>query len=388
MTALAGAAVERARMTPPAGEGEGAAVARTLDLAALAGVGRRDRVEVAGFHDRTQDLFERTLTLLEADLREAGQSAAADSSASAPARPFMPEHEDLRSCFLFAEAVGSYATLTELLDAYSPGYLLSQRYDSHPKVSLSEPERLALEEYLEKINAGLEHAHRYLTASAASDFSAEELVELHTVLIAARERSEKVTAILGAHLIGRIEDAVERLHAFRQQARAVQRSVGGIFLVDSEVMFLPTSELIRHVQTIFSGIGNAYLAEHVDGTMLLAARNLLIEVVAFYAYYGRQRIYELYRRNAGMLSSKVVTRHIRTEIHTLFGACQSSNKLILRRVMRDAEREFELSVAAIQAEAERSAVEAVRRLLPDETPPARPAPRGLLRRFIAWLRGA
>ena len=38
-------------------------------------------------------------------------------------------------------------------------------------------------------------------------------------------------------------------------------------------------------------MGNPFVAEHIDGLLLLAARNLLIEAVSFYSYYGKQQIY-------------------------------------------------------------------------------------------------
>ena len=56
--------------------------------------------------------------------------------------------------------------------------------------------------------------------------------------------------------------------------------MSGVFLVDSEVMFIPTQELTNCVNTIFEALGNPYFAEKADGVMLLAARNLLIEVIA------------------------------------------------------------------------------------------------------------
>ncbi len=380
MTAAAGTATGNAFQPQDSGESFAAMATRTLDLAELAGIARGDRVEVDGFNDRTVEMFARTLNLLEADLPPAATAVPAVRREG-----FLPEHEDLRSRFLFAQAVGSYATLSDLLDAYSPGRMLTERYDAHARLTLTDVERAALENYLDRINDGLAHANSYLVASGAQQFSSDELLELHKVLIEARERAQKVTAILGAHLIGQVEHAVERLHAFRQQIRSVQRSVGGIFIVDSEVMFLPTGELIRHVETIFSGVGNAYLAEHIDGTLLLAARNLLIDAVSFYSYYGKHRIYDLYEQNSGMLNRNVITRHIRTEIRQLFSACKASNKLILRRMMHDAEREFELSLEAIQMEAEHSAVEAVRLLLPEREQQQAPPRRGLFGRLLGWF---
>jgi hypothetical protein len=168
----------------------------------------------------------------------------------------------------------------------------------------------------------------------------------------------------------------------------VEKSIDGIFLVDSEVMFIPGNEIIGIVNTLFDAVGNAHLSKNVDGVMLLAARNLLIEVVSFFSYYGKNQIYSALRKSGSTVSTQLITRRIRFEIQKLFEACKKNNRLVLTRVMKDAEREFEISVEAIQHEAEDHAVEAVRLLIPEEEAlPPPPPKRGLFRRFLRWLSG-
>ena len=88
------------------------------------------------------------------------------------------------------------------------------------------------------------------------------------------------------------------------------------------------------------------------------------------------------------MSTQAITRRIRLEIRQLFDACKQDNKLVLTRVMADAQREFEISVETLQVEAERRAVDAVQQLIPPDLPPTLPPPRvGLLRRLVGWLRG-
>ena len=123
-----------------------------------------------------------------------------------------------------------------------------------------------------------------------------------------------------------------------------------------------------------------------DGVLLLAARNLLIDVCAFYAYYGKHQIYNLIEKGGSNVSVATVTARIRREIQTLFEACQQDNRLILTRIMQDAQRDFELSVNAIQVEAEESAVQAVKAFIP-APPPAQEAPRPTLwQRLFGWVR--
>ena len=83
--------------------------------------------------------------------------------------------------------------------------------------------------------------------------------------------------------------------------------------------------------------------------------------------------------------SQRVTTRIRGEIRRLFEACKRDNKLVLTRVMSNAEREFEISVDAIQEEATRVAVEQVKVFIPkQEAPPVEPR-QSLLRRLFGWM---
>src|SRR5688572_9297943 len=83
----------------------------TLDLAALAGIGKDETVKVQALSNRTLELFDRTLAMVDA--------AALPYHADDQSREgFIPEEEGLRARFKFAEALGSYATLNSLLDRY------------------------------------------------------------------------------------------------------------------------------------------------------------------------------------------------------------------------------------------------------------------------------
>ena len=357
----------------------------TLDLAVIARVNRGERVDVVAFDaDRTQELFDRTVRLVD----EQVQGASGDSpSARAPTvLHYVPEHEDLRKRFIFAEAVGSYSALHDLLNGYSPAYQLFTSYEFRVTVNrLTREEVRVLEAYRDQVHAALVHASQYLYDNLSSGFSAEELQELNGILREARERDDCVTTILGMNLIHEVEEAVQRLHALEQKMRSVQATVDGIFLVNSEVMFVPANDLIDIVNTIFSAVGNPHVARNIDGIMLLAARNLLIQVVSFYSYYGRQQIYNVFKRNAVTVNQAAIAHHIRAEIRNLFKACKAENRLVLKRVMAHAEREFELSVDSIREEAESIAIAALGRLMPPAPMPELPPPPGFLRRVASWL---
>ncbi len=356
---------------------------RTIDLAALAGVNRGDRIRVEAITDRTIELFERTIRVLDA---EANDNVPVDRQAPTDKR-FMPEHEDLRQRFIFAEALGSYATLQDLLDAHSPGRLLSQDYEQKVAAGRLTPEqRRILEDYHAQMDQALVHAHQYLLSNIETGFSYDEVHELNEVLLEARERCRRITAILGTDLIYEVEAAVQTLYDFTGKIHSVQKSIDGIFLIDSEVMFIPTNDLIDCVNTIFSAIGNPYVAEHVDGMLLLAARNLLIGVVSFYSYYGKHQIYKVFQKKQATVSRAVLAHQIRHEIKKLFNACRVDNRLMLTRVMNDAERDFEISVGAIQEEATAAAVEVVKLLIPEdvEVPPPPEKP-GLIKRLASWM---
>ena len=94
---------------------------KTLSLTAIAGINHGEEIRVRPIMDGTQDLFEKTLRLL--DQHQAPAESPGSAEAPEPDR-FIPEHQDLRKRFLYAEAVGGYATLSDLIDSYSPGYII------------------------------------------------------------------------------------------------------------------------------------------------------------------------------------------------------------------------------------------------------------------------
>ncbi len=353
----------------------------TLDLAALAGAGRGERIRIERAGDRTLELFDETLGLL-----SAGECGDHNTSPTRTPDRFIPRHRDLRSRFFFAEALGGYDILNDVIDRHAAMLRHSNECAGKLRVQrLSEGEMRRLEEYHEHLQLALRHAHQYLLDNSTLEFSSEELRELHALLRNARERVDHLTTIIGAHLIHEIEMAVQRLHEYHAKIRQVQKSVSGIFLIDKEVMFIDTHELIHCVNTIFKGVGNRYLVDTIDGMLLLAARNLLIEVISFYSYYGKEQVYSLFKKRRGSISPYVITYHIRHEIEQLFEACQQNNKLVLTRLMQTAQREFELSIEAISLEAEEQAVHRVQALLPVPKIPGVPGVK--LRWWQRLLRG-
>ena len=56
----------------------------------------------------------------------------------------------------------------------------------------------------------------------------------------------------------------------------------------------------------------------------------------------------------------VIAMHIRHELRNLFKAVTTDNKLVLTRIMKDVEREFEPSVEASQYETEEFSIEQVK----------------------------
>ncbi len=356
----------------------------TLDLADMAQVGRGDRVSVEPISDDTQELFDRTLALVQEELgpEPAEQRPERRSLASG----FVPQNEDLRAIYLLAEAVGGYEAFNDLVNVHSPGNVLSQDFGDKARDGALPPGDLSkLKDYQEQIRNALRNANAYLRDVAVDEFSREELHQLHEMILTASSRAKELNQILGVHYIHEVERVVQRLYEFHAQMRAVERTVDGIFMVNSEVMFVPTNELVKCVNTLFEAVGNSYLARHVDGVLLLAARNLLIEVASFHSYYGKEQIYSLFRRTRAGTTTQAVTARIRGEIRRLFDACKRDNKLVLTRLMADAERQFEISVEAIQEEATRSAVEQVKVFMPREET-ARPEPKkGLLRKLFGWM---
>ncbi|NNL99507.1 MAG: hypothetical protein HKO62_02065, partial [Gammaproteobacteria bacterium] len=112
----------------------------------------------------------------------------------------------------------------------------------------------------------------------------------------------------------------------------------------------------------------------------------LIGVVSFYSYYGKHQIYKVFQKKQATVSRAVLAHQIRHEIKKLFNACRADNRLMLTRVMNDAERDFEISVGAIQDEATQAAVDVVRLLIPADVdiPPPPPRP-GLIKRLASWM---
>lgn len=356
----------------------------TIDLAVLAQVNRGDRIEIDALADKTLDLFDRTLKVVD----EHGQAEGEEHPEleALDANRFVPEHSDLRKRFIFAETLGSYSTLHDLMDQYSPAYRMSQTFCGRVQHSkLTDPQIHALEEYRTQIHKALLHAHEYLLQNANAEYSADELQELNDILGEAKDRFETVTAILGMQLIHDVESAVQTLYEFQEKMRTVQRSVDGIFMVDSEVMFIPTNDLTKIVNDLFKAVGNPYVAENVDGMLLLAARNLLIEAVSFHSYYGKEQIYRVFSRGQATVNRAAISHQIRSEIRKLFRACTENNKLVLRRMMSNAEREFEISVEAIQSAAVERAISAVHALIPEPPPPPPPPPPGFISRVKTWL---
>lgn len=359
-------------------------IQKTLDLAVLARINRGDRVEVGEVFDSTQDLFTKTLALLQKETE--GRSPDSAPRGQEDGDRFVPQNKDLRSIYLLAEAVGGYETFHDLVNVHSPGGALSRDFQEKAlRTALNEEEVRALQDYSDQIHVALANANAYLRDVAGAKFSRDELHELYQVILTASERQRELNRIMGNHLMHRIERSVQRLYEIQEKIRKVERTIDGIFMVDSELMFIPTNELIDIVKTVFDGLGNPYLSRNVDGVMLLAARNLLIEVTSFYSYYGKNQIYRVLKRAGSNVSSLAITTRIHYEIRRLFEACKRDNKLVLTRVMKDTQREFELSVEAIQQEAEYSAVHAVRGLLPPDEPVKPVAKKGFLRRVWGWL---
>ena len=208
---------------------------RTIDLAEIARVNRGDKVEVERLEDQTQGLFSRTINLIEVGK---GRGPAPERPHTVSKDQYIPDNESLRKVFLFAEAVGGYEALHDLSNKYSPGSTLSLRYEQMVQTRPLTPDEVrVVEEYHRQLTDALKSANRYLLANKLADFSQEELFELYEILKAAKARSQGLSEILGMHLIHQIEYSVQQLHNLREKIRAVEKTITGIFLVESEVMF-------------------------------------------------------------------------------------------------------------------------------------------------------
>jgi hypothetical protein len=359
---------------------------RTLDLAELAHVRRGERVRVQQVRDEMDELFRKTLGLLKTGGAKPRDPFSDDPAPPEPVERYIPENEDLRKIYLFAEALGGYERLNDLLNQYSPGRTLFLTYgEDLGKVTLSDEEFQILRDYQDQLNDALSNAHEYLVCNSMDRFTLDELHELFDLLSTAMDRSRELNRIIGGHLMHQVEQAVQRLYEFHEKIHSVEKTVDGIFLVDEQLMFIPTNELIRCVDSIFRAVGQPYATDHIDGVLLLAARNLLIEVVSFHSYYGKEQIYRLVQRGSTAGNRHAVVQHIRSEIQSLFDAAKADNKLVLTRIMKSAEREFEISVEAIENEAVESAYHEVKAFMPERLPERPVRRKGWLQRIWDWL---
>ncbi len=357
---------------------------KTLDLKALAAVDRDGRVEVAHLHDQTLDAFDQTLRII-GDGAGGYVCETFDERQLAARMESAPEDGELRKLYVFAEILGGYETVNDLTRSNSPQRILSLKYGNrvlHRPLAPDEVRRLT--EYYAELKRAIESARDYYRHTGLTGLSLEETHELFSLVQTARDKTKEVTEILGKNLILQIGQAVERLYEIRQAILRVERTVSGIFLVDNEVMFIPTAELIEIIDAIFTGVGNPYLADNIDGVLLLAARNLIIEVVSFYSYYGKHQIYQLFKQGRAVERHRITLR-IRHEIRNILYRCKANNKLVLTRIMAKEEEQLDLSIEAIQREAEREALEAVIRIMPVELPPPPPRKRGWLQRVFGWF---
>ena len=357
--------------------------APTINLSELAGIAEGDQIRISGPGNKTQELFETTLDLV-------GHIAASDQQTPAAAKNpqvrFIPQMADLRARFKFADVLGSYATLNALLDRFAPVAALAKaELDPTTAAELTSHEVSQLRNYRNEIELALKHAHGRLKEYDIKEFDSTELGELSEILNEARTRYQAIENLLGARLIHDVEKSVEQLHEFHQKIAGVQRTISGIFLVDSEIMFVPSARLVEIVDTIFCAIGDPYVADHIDGTLLLAARNLLIQVVSFYAYYGREQIYRIFETRSGKESRRRVASMVSNEIKQLFSACKTDNRLILTRVMSNTEREFEVSIEAIEREACHRAIMEVEKLAPPKKVAVEVKKKSILSRLSDWL---
>jgi hypothetical protein len=357
---------------------------KTLDIYALAELERGDRVAVEPIPQDTMEVFEQTLDIIK---EEGGQAPGAELDPERLARRLeeAPGDSDLRKVFLFAEVLGSYDAVNDLTRKDSPYYRLSLKYGQTVLHRvLEEKEGRYLEEYHDGLKKAIANARDYYRNTGLRGLTVEEMQELYTLVMSARDKAKEITEILGRNLILQIEQAVARLNAIREQSLHVDRTVDGIFLVDDEVMFIGSGELRELIDTVFKGVGNPYLAGNIDGVLLLAARNLLIDVVSFYSYYGKHQIYQLFAQGRAVDRQRVTMR-IRNEVRKILNACKQDNKLVLTRIMQKEEEKLDLSIEAIQREAEEEAVDAVVKIMPSGNPTPPPEKKGWFRRLLDWL---
>ena len=357
---------------------------KTLDVYGLAAIERGERVHVEAIPDDTIEVFEQTLKIISDEGGE-GEERQVDAQRLARKLDEAPSDSELRKIFLFAEILGGYDAVNDLTREDSPHYRLSEKFgEAVLQRPLKDSERRYLEEYHAALKQAIENARDYYRKTTLSGLTVDEMQELYSLVMQARDKTKRVTEILGQDLMLQLDRAVARLNELREKILHVERTVDGIFLVDNEVMFIAATELSKIINTLFKGVGNPYLAGNIDGVMLLAARNLLIEVVSFYSYYGKHQIYQLFMQDRAVDRQRVTMR-IRNEIRKILNACKEDNKLVLTRIMQHEEEKLDLSIEAIQREAETRAVDAVVEIFPAEETPPPEEKRGWVTRFFNWL---
>ncbi|MDZ7752743.1 MAG: hypothetical protein U5S82_14000 [Gammaproteobacteria bacterium] len=369
-------------MTAPSSASPDAADRRdeVLNVEALAQLGHNETVRVMPIPDATSEAFDQTLAVI--DLRaEHGEVAGPDDAEALAA----PRDGDLRTVYKFASILGGYDAFNDLTRSDSPTIRLIATFREVIKErDLTSDEIGRLEDIHHQLKQAVDRTRQRYRETHFEGLTTEEIKELHALVSRARDMANEVNLIIGENLMKQIRQAVERLNVIRLKALGVERSVSGIFLVDDEVMYIPEEELAASINTIFRGVGNPHLANNIDGVLLLAARNVLIEVVSFYAYYGKHQIYQLFKVNSAVDRQRVTLR-IRNEIRKILRACKEDNKLVLTRVMAKEEERLDMSIEAIMREAEKSAVEAVIRILPPEAPPPPPRKKKWYQRLFGWL---
>ena len=132
-----------------------------------------------------------------------------------------------------------------------------------------------LEEYRDQIESALRHVSEHLHEYSVSEFSADELQELNDIRHEARDRFHVIETIIGKRLIHDAEQSLQALHQIYGKIQTVQGTISGVFIVDSEIMFMSSKDLLKGVENIFEALENPFVVEHIDETILLAARNLL-----------------------------------------------------------------------------------------------------------------
>ena len=356
---------------------------RTIDFRRLARVGRGEQVKVQRVRDYTLDAFDRTLSFMAADAGVDGRLEVGAFDVNV-----LPADSELRRVFKFAEILGGYDAFNDITRLHSPTQRLAHLFGQAVLVrELTRGELAQLEEMHAELKTAVDNAKSRYRETNLEGFTVEEMQELYAMVVKARDMAREINEIIGKHLLVQIERSVQRLSRIRQKILQVERTVSGIFLVDDEVMFIPETELAECIDMIFKGVGNPYLANNVDGVLLLAARNLLIEVVSFYSYYGKHQIYQLFKHGQAADRKRVMLR-IRNEVREVLRACKESNKLVLTRLMEQEEQQLDLSIEAIQQEAEQEALDAVIRIFPEPPPVVERPRRGWLRRMLGWMVGA